>query len=249
MPHLAFAARGGNQEAQYHYGEMLFHGEGCVPNQKEGIRWIGKAAEGGYAQAEASLAMVYFTGQAGVKKDLTQAKVWADRSASQDDPIGLICVAYLEIDQTRQFVAMQKSANRGYAPAEYELALLLVRDRLKTGKGLGSDISDHIYWLQKAAEQGHGDAQVLLAEADLAAANMVDDSQRMWYLEEAYRWLDRALGQPNNLFPLSEQFRAAGTMAKRQIEGLLPVNVQFQVLNSNKSWQPKLALPYRHGHE
>jgi len=46
------AAEAGSPEAQYHLGEMLFHGEGTVPDTLSALRWIRESAGAGYAPAQ-----------------------------------------------------------------------------------------------------------------------------------------------------------------------------------------------------
>jgi len=250
LHHVAAAAQVKNHEAEYHYGEMLFHGEGCVPNRKEGIRWVSRAAESGYAPAEAFLAMIYYEGLHGIEKDLKKSRVWADRSAAQDDPIGLYYVAVFETDDEKKRTAMYESASRGFAPAQRELAMFLVLHPTIPGKFSKSDAYDSLFWLQKAALQGEPNAQVRLAQINFQGAKKVSpDSDTATRLAEAYALVGLALERHDNRFPLSDQLRGEGLALREQIEALLPQDVQLRVLNSNKSWQAKLDLPYRHGVE
>lgn len=253
LSHLSFAAHHGNQAAEYHYGEMLFHGEGCLPDQKEGIPWVRKAAESGYAPAEASLSLVYYSGGPGVDKDLGQAKVWADRSAAQGDPFGWWQVAILETDTIKKSAALYNSATKGYAPAQYALAMLIFNE-MKNSKFSAPDLLGAHSWLEKAAIQDHADAQVYLAVVEFAVAernwpniSQQDRDKRMPNLEDAYAWIRRALEHQGNRFPLSDRAQAA--TLREQIEAILPPDAQIRVANSYETWQPKLELRYRHGHE
>jgi TPR repeat protein len=193
--------------------------------------------------------MAYYEGGHGVEKDLKQARLWADRSAAQGDPRGLMYSAQLETDPEKRFDAMYKSANQGYAPAQVGLAALVVHriaPRKPSKSGL-SEIYDVIFWLSKAAEQGEPNAQVMLAKGLVGGTPGSDTTDTTDTLEIAYEWVCRALDRHDNRFPLVDLWRNAGLALRGQIEAVLPGDAQLRALSSNKSWQPKPDLPYRHG--
>lgn len=86
-------------------------------------------AEAGDAIAQTALATVYLAGLGGVARDDAEAARWTRLAADQ-----------------------------GFAPAEYDLALLYY-----TGRGLPKDDSESARWLQRAADKGVAPAQNNLA--------------------------------------------------------------------------------------
>jgi len=253
LPHLAKAAGRGKHEAEWHYGEMLFHGEGCVPDQKKAIHWIRRAAESGYAPAEASLGIALALGE-GVGKDVAQGKLWADRSASQGDPWGLMVAAEFETDSSKKLAALYKSATSGYAPAQTALAGLIVQ-QLKAGAQTvtPAELLHSPDLLKRAAEQGEPNAQLTLAGMQsglvLAKGQGPYTPEDLKLLEDAYSWVVAALEQNDHRFPLTEEERIDGIELRKKIEQALPVEDQLQVMTFAKSWKPTPNFPYRHGHE
>jgi Sel1 repeat len=248
--HLETAAKARNIEAQYHYGQMLYDGEGCKPNKEQGMRWIRKAAEGGFAPAQAVLAYSYYSGTNGIEKDLRLAKEWAEKSAGQNDPMGLEIDGVIEEDASTQIDLLRRSAKLGYAPAQFALSRLLLESQLKKRKAAPDDVSNTLHWLTQAALQGDADAQELLAEIDFMASSKAPTAAgARANLEDAYRWLELALQNQTGRFPLDKVPRDEGEKLKIKIEGVLPPDAQMRVVNSILTWQPELALPYRHGAE
>src|SRR2546421_93623 len=89
---LRRAAALGEPQAEYHAGEMLYHGEGVVSDLTESLRLLRHSAEAGYAPAEASIGGAYMDGS-GVPEDTVEARRWLKRASDQGDPNAIVRLA------------------------------------------------------------------------------------------------------------------------------------------------------------
>ena len=78
-------ASGDDVHAQYVLGLRYQAGNGVSQNDGEAVKWFAKASEQGYAPAESSLALMYFTGRGGLVKNRDIAISLYKASASQGD--------------------------------------------------------------------------------------------------------------------------------------------------------------------
>src|SRR5690242_21730752 len=58
FPLLTRAARAGIAEAEYRVGRCYLEGSGVPPSLSEGARWLERAANQGYVEAQAQMAML-----------------------------------------------------------------------------------------------------------------------------------------------------------------------------------------------
>lgn len=72
---LEKAALQGNAEAQYHLGEMYYHGEGVLPNDSMAFYWLKISAENSLPKGQSHLGQLYLQGTKTVKRDTLLAKV------------------------------------------------------------------------------------------------------------------------------------------------------------------------------
>ena len=66
FPLLTRAARAGIAEAEYRVGRCYLEGAGVPPSRAEGARWLERAANQGYVEAQAQLATLFVHGLASV---------------------------------------------------------------------------------------------------------------------------------------------------------------------------------------
>ncbi len=64
FPLLARAARAGIAEAEYRMGRCYLEATGVPPSRVEGVRWLERAANQGYVEAQAQLATLFIHGLA-----------------------------------------------------------------------------------------------------------------------------------------------------------------------------------------
>jgi len=161
------AAEKGNPEAQWHFGEMLFHGEGVIPDTVKSLEWISKSAKSGFALAQSQFGNAYLTGS-GVKKDSIEAEKWLRRGIMQDDVAGYYLYGQLSL------------------PAFFRSRITKPEEDIKS---LYSDCEKASAFLREAAEKGHASAQVDLGLLYLAGCGVLKDSQASIY------WFGRAAAQ------------------------------------------------------
>jgi TPR repeat protein len=67
---------------------MYYNGRGIQRDYAEAAKWARKAADQGYASAQAYLGIMYWNGQ-GVPQDAVQAYMWLNLAAAQEpDAVG-----------------------------------------------------------------------------------------------------------------------------------------------------------------
>jgi hypothetical protein len=113
------AARHGQVDAQYHYGQALRDGQGVVQDYRTAFYWLEKAARQGHAQAQFALGEMYHAGT-GTKSDKERAYLWFNLAAAQS--VGKAATNRDLVSRlltTERIDAMQQEAsriNRGLHP-------------------------------------------------------------------------------------------------------------------------------------
>jgi TPR repeat protein len=67
---------------------MYANGEGVPKNYAEGMRWVRRAADQGFVNAQMTLSYRYENGIQGVPKDYVLAYMWANLAAAQGIMLG-----------------------------------------------------------------------------------------------------------------------------------------------------------------
>ena len=125
---------------------------------------VHEAAEAGEVEAQYALGMLYVNGN-GMPADLVKAANWiemgAQRSGSLRNSSLGSCMYGKGVPQDfpRAIVSYELAAQLGYAPAQYNLGIMLAK-----GQGCEPDRDRALPWFQKAAEQGLSAAQTALRE-------------------------------------------------------------------------------------
>ena len=78
-------AEQGGPEKQYTFGIMHFRAQGAAHNEAEGVVWLRRAADAGFAGAQRDLGAAYEAGS-GVAKNEVEALKWFRLAAAQDNP-------------------------------------------------------------------------------------------------------------------------------------------------------------------
>lgn len=130
----------------------------------EGLQWLDKAAQLGHADAAFELGSLYEAGL-GVPKDYDRAKTYYDLAVAKGHRnahfnLALLLnngqVPFSDLQQSREL--MQVIAQQGDMEAQYVLATLL-ESSLHT---VEAQPAQSVLWLQRAANKGHGKAQLML---------------------------------------------------------------------------------------
>jgi S1-C subfamily serine protease len=124
----------GDAECQVLVGYLFQEGLGVPANATEALRLYHLAAKRGLAVAQCHLGYVYERG-IGVTRNDAEAVRWYQLAAAQGDPICEYDLAFALIDgqggiakdRTRAIELLKDAADRGYAPAQIELAFQLER--------------------------------------------------------------------------------------------------------------------------
>ena len=250
IQHLEKSSGTNNPEAQYHYGAMLFHGEGVLPNQKKGFDWLLKSAKQGYAPAQASIADALWSGK-GTALDKDEARRWAKLSANQRDVYGLYMHARMTENESEQRQLLNQAAERGYAPAQCLLGMLLenqIKNSFKNGPVAVGNFPECNVLYRNAAMQGHPTAQLKLAQYMRSIAG--NESNNADLREEAYIWYSRALrGHGPVDWALTQEALTIAEQGRASLEKELPPQVVIYLRSTRDGFIPVPQMPYRHGNE
>ncbi len=143
---------------------------GCssTPNKSDSvlseIKAIHKLASNGNAQAQHRLCYGYSYGQEGLEKDDAKAFRWCEIAARSGAPNSITLYAeklYMGIGTAVNYPAAlllyEKAAIKGHMHAQYIAAMFYFK-----GYGTESNPKKGMYWLLKAAQQGHKPALEIL---------------------------------------------------------------------------------------
>lgn len=150
-------------QALFHQGLKHLHGVDGPVDLQAAADLLRKAANGGHADAQYNLGMMYYKGH-GVKSDDAEAFAWLNKAADQKHPLAL-CVlglAYLTGDGVDRDLEsahdyLTQSAEQDYAEAQYNLGLMYAK-----GDGVAKNPDKAKKLLQRASSQGHQRATDLL---------------------------------------------------------------------------------------
>jgi hypothetical protein len=161
--------------ASYYLGLMSLEGRGVTRNAREGLSWLGRAADGGHTGAQLKLAELYETGES-VGRDYQAAAHWMEESA------------YGGNADAQYYLGMYYRLGRGVVQDDgqaYEWVHRSVEYRLAH-----ATVLDALLYLGAANEWGRGRRQDLVEayKWDSLAAGYSLDDVRMY--TEAGRAID-----------------------------------------------------------
>lgn len=175
--------------AQYLLGTIY---ENDYQDYKKAYEWYKKASDNGSADAQCSIALLYFYGK-GVKQDYKKAKDWLDLSASKEHAKSqyiLGCMYYdgigVKRDKLLSIQWYEKSANQGYDKAQASAGFLYMAD---------SDIQDYTkseQWLSKAFEQNNLSACYWLGRLYL---EYYYDNHNSMFIKKAIKFYEKSANQ------------------------------------------------------
>lgn len=127
-PALVKKAEAGDSEAQYDLGRFYLLNDEAV--SAEGMKWLTKAAENGYADAQRWLARTFEHGWYGMDKNDEKYVYWLTKLANNND---------------------LENGKSSIAAAQYYLGKLYYRGE----RGVEKNISEYLKWEKKAAYNGY----------------------------------------------------------------------------------------------
>ncbi|OHW62278.1 putative beta-lactamase HcpC precursor [Andreesenia angusta] len=151
-------AESGNPDFQYYLGIIYYsRGNSTTNDIEKALYWLEKAAEQGHIGSQYMVGLFYFTGELGIN-DFNKSLKWLERSANQGHMVSQLLLGsiYSSTDYHKSFKWHLKAARQGLMDAQYYVGVYY-----ETGSGVEKNKENALYWLEKAAEQGHIDAQNL----------------------------------------------------------------------------------------
>lgn len=174
------AASQGHLRAQWCLGELLAQGVGGLePDPKKAALWCRRAADGGFAPAQSTLASIL--AQA---KKYDRAVGWWRLAAEQSDPEALFNLAHAyrmgwvppsQDSAEEAFMLLLRAAQTGLAAAQARLGLAYA-----TGEGAALDPIEAAKWFTLAAQRGDASAKAnsMHAEKTLSPAQWREAQRR-----------------------------------------------------------------------
>lgn len=153
------AAQQGHPRAQFETSMDYYQGRGTSADLEKTYYWTLKAANNGHLFAQHNAGYLNANG-IGVEKNLKEAIRWYVKAAERgysDSQLQLTLIYYIEKDFEKAFFWVSKAAIQEVPNAQYSLGLLY-----RDGKGTEKDLDKAKEWFQKAADNGHEDAQKAL---------------------------------------------------------------------------------------
>lgn len=190
------SAEKGNSDTQYELGWRYVDGVGVEQNATNAVAWFEKAADAGDSFAQMMLAVMYLQGK-GTEYNKSESIKWfqraienglEDRLSKENTKLDshgkfVLSVMYNAVSNTENTVFwLRKSANMGYAKAQYELGL-----KYLSGAGVKKDLNEATEWFQRAAENGYAAAQTNLGYAYATGEGRKQDFSMAltWYRKAA----------------------------------------------------------------
>ncbi|MEJ2117221.1 MAG: tetratricopeptide repeat protein [Alphaproteobacteria bacterium] len=178
------AAAKGSKTASTLLGVLYEKGLGVPQNFKAAAEWYAKGAALGDVDAQFSIGVMLAEGR-GIKKNKSQAAQFFEMAAKQRHPVALYNLAIIytagserEKDLKKAAQLIEQSANLGYAPAQYDLAGFYKQGLNQSGNGVVPDNKKATYWLGKAAENGHTNAELEYGIALIRGSGVPKNAQR-----------------------------------------------------------------------
>lgn len=224
--------------AAYLCGVVAAQEGSVVANREVAMRCLEDAAKAGIAEAQHRLAVLLLTAKPIDPKQRATAERWLT-SAARELPESVYMLALLRADHSpdperahREVV--DKAAQAGYAPAQYELA------RRMYAQGSSEAKASARAWLEKAAAQELGEAAVELALMLEADRREQDTPRIVALLETASR-----AGSPRGDYALAMRLAEARGM-KRDTERALAL-VKRSAASGHLASEYALGFMLSHG--
>jgi TPR repeat protein len=188
-------AANGDPHAQYKLGKAYIGGQGLLPDIPKAVFWLGKSAEQGNAEAQASLGALYELGTGGpgnVRHDLHAAVYWYRKAAKQglasaQQSLGAMYYQgrALPKDYAQAAAWFRRSAEQGDADGQNDLGGLYAR-----GEGVSQDYAEAYFWLELASAGTTIVGSKTVIEARNDAASHLTETMRLQIQQRARKWLE-----------------------------------------------------------
>ena len=154
---LQKAAEAGSLEAMYDLSDCYYDGEGVDKNMPLAIKWMTKAADGGYVKAQAALGAAYCMGGDGLDQSYTLSEKYLLMAANKDnvDAQAFLSTLYVAMEDYEKAMVWARKATQ----MEHPQACLMLGRIYDEGLGVDIDHKEGLRWFEKAADKGDADAQ------------------------------------------------------------------------------------------
>lgn len=180
---LILEATNGDCYAQCDLGQLYRLGQHVEQNYNIAAEWFEKSANNGVARAQQELGALYHHGN-GVKQCDATAKIWYEKSAEQGDSAAQSCLGMLYLlgegidkDLVKAKSFLIKAAEQDYSRAQFNLGVIARDDE--------NNLEEALQWFEKAANNGHVDAEYTLALYFL-------NDEKFFNLDNGLFWLQKA---------------------------------------------------------
>ncbi|TNF33374.1 MAG: sel1 repeat family protein, partial [Gammaproteobacteria bacterium] len=215
-----------NADAQFMLGRMYLEQDGNGKDVDKAVNWFKRAAELGHLEAQTTLGQMYFTGDV-ISVDLQLAARYLQQATRnmQSQPVS-VGMQPSQLAQVRD--NEQNEFNKGlkaYQAQDYTTALMLWLPLTSPGnadalymigklyleldEGRRNPVKAE-YWLKRAAELGHINAQVELGMMYFSGKDIPKN------LSQASLWLLRASQNPQQPLSLAKRSSAAKNKARKK---------------------------------
>ncbi|WGZ92869.1 MAG: tetratricopeptide repeat protein [Candidatus Thiothrix putei] len=150
-------ALAGDVAAQFKLGLMYRTGDYVVQDYAQALEWFGKAATQKYIAAYRELGEMYFSGY-GVKDDKGYALQWFRKAALRGDVAAQVKLGKIyraDMNYAQALFWLKQAAVQKDADALYTLGWMF-----NWGEGVKLDKEQAWMWFERAAAQGHKEAQL-----------------------------------------------------------------------------------------
>ena len=179
----------------FHYGK-----NGKTKDDIKAVEWFRKAADQGFAEAQAQLGYMYLYGY-GVKKDHAEAIKWYRLAAEQENASAQNQLGFMYLngygvdkDYAEAIVWYLKAAEQGHPSGQNGIGFIY-----QNGYGVNKDYAEALKWYRQAAEQGNAAAKNNIGTMYFNGYGVTQD------YAEALKWYRQAAeqGEANGQYSLA----------------------------------------------
>lgn len=160
-------AKAGDANAQVMLAQILLNGgKGVAKNQKEGMQWVRRSAEGNNRDAQFFLAQTLYNGNHGEQKNLPEAAQWFELAAKAGDSRAMLSLAQMRVhgvgiaaNPAAAVPDLEKLAQAGNVIAHGMLGNMAVQ-----GSGMAKDYAKAARHLAAATSQGDAASAFVLGQ-------------------------------------------------------------------------------------
>ena len=170
-------AERGDAKAQFVTGTGYETGALFAKDEKQASIWYLKAADQGYAQAQAKMGAAYFEGRRGMAVDYAKAFEFLNKAVAQNDPDAQAELGRMyetgtgaPLSYAKALELYRKAAEQKNLYAQFRIGMMY-----NFGTGVQQDYSTAAEWLHKASEAGYILAKSMLGSLYLDGLGVPKD--------------------------------------------------------------------------